>query len=66
MQINASPQNTIPSTGTVVVIFPSLGYWYYDINTIAFPVVSSMTCSNTTSNVNQMLTCAGSNTGSNK
>jgi hypothetical protein len=66
MQISATPQNTIPSTGTVLVSFPSLGYWFYDINTIAFPVVSSMACSNTTSNVNQILTCTGSNTGTNR
>lgn len=63
MIIGATPQNTIPSTGTVAVSFPALGYWYYDISMTGFPVVSSMTCSNTTANVNQMLTCTGSNSG---
>lgn len=66
MLVGATPTNTIPSTGSVVVNFPSLGYWYYDISAIPFPVLSSMTCSNTTSNVNQMLTCTGSNNGVNK
>lgn len=59
MTINVTPQNSIPSTGTVVVSFPSLGYWFNDISSTPFPVTSSMTCSNTTANVNQLISCTG-------
>jgi hypothetical protein len=66
MQINVSPQNLIPSSGTIIVAFPTLGYWYYDIGLIPFPISSSMICSNTIANVNNILTCIGSNNGTNK
>jgi hypothetical protein len=66
MQINASPQNVIPSAGYIVVTFPAAGYWFYDISRTTFPINPSMICSNTTINVNQMLTCTGANNTNNK
>lgn len=48
MQVYATPRNAIPSTGYIVVTFPSLGYWLNDIASQAFPVSSSMTCANAT------------------
>lgn len=45
MTIRASPQNPIPSTGSIVITYPSTNKWFYDLANQAFPT-SSATCTN--------------------
>lgn len=53
MRIYATPSNSIGSTSSVILTFPSLGYWYYDLARQEFPVTSSMTCANLTTVTNK-------------
>lgn len=48
MIVSAKPQNPIPSTGYLIVTYPSTGYWTYDLALQQFPT-SNATCSNGTS-----------------
>lgn len=50
MLISATPLNTIPSTGYIVITLPNQNAWSYDISSNTFPLSSSsLTCTNTTS-----------------
>lgn len=48
MLVLATTQSDIPAGGSILVTFPSLGYWYYDVAKQSFPIKTTMTCSNTT------------------
>jgi hypothetical protein len=49
MIVTATPTNSIPLNGTVVVTFPNAGFWFYDIQMQNFGVNNPMLCANTTS-----------------